>query len=1833
MNWIKRAFSLLVALVVVMIAVSCTTERDAVDKSPELSLDKRLFEGEFFLRQTVFDLPYTADYAFIGESSDGKIIKWKITENWLVAYSIWDKLSVVDTNETVDVNETPVYAYPIAMHYDIVPSENPTTGEALPVLSINMDRPWNERRYFQLATNTRSGVNNYELKYMAMTQEWDGPFYRAGLTTGTDWEFYSHDGTFIAPKKYREYTAIADDKERFNKEVEWFQFYSTEYFQPVNNWDSVYTMEDVEEFIGNEPATIKYRFVFTKVNRDVVGKRDYDLATKSYLWKNGSKDNGFRPLEFRDELFREYGFFTNTFRGYDNYHGYKMDNVHIFANYWNMAWANEKKEWNFKCGNSETYNDCLKKVKYQQKIVYVSSPKTPLRIIPINCAITKDYNHAMLASRYAAMNPGSDPRQFEKWYVDNYDKDFFTEINGQKVRDQYWYLGNLPEDWEEKCFVPEEYAWIQRWDGSFIDENTDGTVDSDMEKILEEYKNDLVVMVKNHVEAYIPARDGKALYGFDNYYNLSNTSRENAAKICVNPEEAAKYREDVAMQFSTCVTNDEGMTTLYVDESGRAEWRGDRWSCKVYAEDDECPEGTVEAKAACVLNEERSCEIEDGVPTLRYKYDNGNPKAALINWVEKPTDYGILGVSQWNVNPETGMSISGGSNIAGSVLAWATERAVEMARMVISKDDPAAWDFEDLLNPDYAQYPEVAWNNKPSTIEPKSLIGSKRLENSFSMINKPSSKLNAKLPIELQQNVFDEIQEKFDSKTKMYNRFDFADVKDSKWENDMVPYSIKKSLFPWADPAMSPTYSDAEKEIMQPWFGGPEMMNAALLRFTDARARDFDYDESFMDGTIVNFIKAKQIELREKITDWNKPSGQDKYEQALIYSIYDELEKLMYKGVAQHEMGHTMGLRHNFAGSTDKNNYIDGFFRTENYPTLEQEIEEHVRTRVAESANSDDLKTIGDEVWRIKRRFESEIGYYMYNSVMDYQREAYIHANGLGKYDLAALKFVYGRSIEQYKIAGDAEYGEIVFDGDENDPNPELANKERDPNYADFVRVNTPFIDEKTGKLAKVEKPRELFEYYDESGKKVMRIGPRYKRSMLGRILTKDDVSLNSGGTPLFEHDCDGSDPDQYYCEPDTTYLVNDGSHYKYVFVSDEKSREEPAGNTFDGGYSGADIIRQMTDMDHMFYYLRYFQRGNPRFRDFRGRNSMNMILGSLLRQYVFVHFLLDYNFYIYGKWFSSVPLFNDTPETPRGCISTALADDPSYGQYVYTIPLDETTFLPVENHMCEDLSRALAGNEYWIDKFDNVRSVTPFGAGDHVIAGMKGIQYLLFDSMYRPNKGKYVRQLVKTAPHFERFGYDDCNQEEDCQLTGKTGKYFCNLPTLPENAQADYCDFNKCCLKIEIYGKENNERSNYEVRNDVLEFDQDQMYVSMDNYIPGIEDETEIFGFDSNIIDVPASIGRYHRDRFDIQDNPGIYYDKVIRRGYAPEKMVTLFTLSNSGWLDGKYSRESRANGLSNMFPGLENVIFNVLSDIATEESVMSFTPYCIDTYIGGKVTRVNLPVNLLTNFGAAPEFWTGSEEDAMYDPSRNICSKVDKNDPSRYVPVHAGWIYFDKMWPNYWAMGNLANISADTSVLRRWTSNFIPRHERSLYAAVDVNEEEFLNKDENGYYRARIPASAMDNADAYAYREWGKCREAILEADKNADVSGCITKAVWPVWKLKEFVLANNPSIAAIENPEEQEAAVDAEVERMQNDGEDLRFTKVEEFKLFLTQKYARYAPSFRIVVNAKLLKEKELLDASSGSREPYSRLEIMETTLDQLNSFAADQFGTAAFYVQRY
>ena len=1728
MNLTKKALSLLIALIAVMMAVSCTTERSAVDKTDELALDKRLFEGEFFFRQTIVDLPYTADYAFIGESSGGKVVKWKITENWLIAYNVWDKLTSLDTNENVDVNETPIVAYPIAAHYDIVPSENPTTGEALPVLVPNTDRPWNERRYFSLATNSMSGVTNHELQYLNLTIEWGAPFYKAGLTTATDWEFYAHDGTFIVPKKYRDYTAIKDDKERFDKEVEWFQFFSTEYFEPIGDWGAIYNWDDIDEFIGDEPAAVTYRFVFSKINRDVVGKRDYDIKSKTFKWTPGAKDNGFRPLEYPDEMFREYGFFTNKFKGYDNYHGYREDNYHTLANYWNMAWADSKKNWNFKCKNGEDYNKCLKKIKYQQKIVFTSSPKTPLRMIPANCAITKDYNYAMLGARYAAMNPGSDTRAFDEWYFANYKNDFFKEVNGVKVRDLEWYTADDIDkkypDWKEKCFVPDRQAWIQKWDGSFIDEDN-----KDMQALLEQYKNDIVVMVENPVESYVPARDGSALYGFENYYNLSSDSRENAVKICVKKEEADQYDEEKVMHFTTCYMNNDQMSKLYVDKFGYAEWRGDRWDCQVFGEKEKCPDGYKEAKAACVLNEERTCEVEGDLPVLRHKYDNGNPYAALINWVEKPTEYGILGVSQWNVNPETGMSLGGGSNIAGSVLAWCNTRAIELARVLISKDDPAYWDWKELINPDYAHTPEVVWDNSVKPSSKKNVFAANLNTKPYSM-NNTMTMVKAASKAQTTAERLEEINKEYELKTRNYDRFDFSSmIGNSKWETKMVPYSIKKNLFPWMNPSDNPAYSDEQKQMMQPWFVGPAAMEAEMIKYLQAKALDFDFDESFMDGSIIQFIKERQDKYRAEMglgedPDWSKidQDTKDDYEAKLIYDIYNVLEKMQYKGVAEHEMGHTLGLRHNFAGSTDQKNYVDNYYASENYPAMMNGIADMLREEQAK----DDYNpaTFGIKAYRYKKAFPTDINYYTYTSVMDYQREVYIHAVGLGKYDLAALKFVYGRSFEQLKIQGDAKFGSVVYQGKKGDTyEGRKMNPLRDEKYPDYVRTNQPYLDDE-GKLKTVDVPSQLYMYYKD-GKKIERIAPKVGLTIEGTL--KEDTNPDTFKSEYrYDYDCDESDPQ---CTKNTTYLINDGRHYEYTFISDEKSSDDPKANTFDAGYMASDVIRSMVDMDNAYYFLRFFRRGNPKFREFRGRTSMKMIYDTLFNKYKFIHFLLDFNFYIYGKWAPYILFQSASYMVPGNS----------------TDPNDSDG---VENYLYEEYERALKGEEYWFDDYtDELRTLTPMGPADHVIAGMEGINYFYFNVLYRPAVSTYAPVAIggndpdiesKLEGHYEAV-LDDSGQPTD---------------------------------KQEWVG-------------------QTTYYQSTDNYVEGYADYMKSQG--ALLFDVSPVLGRFQKDRWDIQDNENIYYDKVLRRGYAEEKMVAIYAIANAGWFDAKYRRESRANSVDQQFEGLENVKFTMLSDVVDEEALFTFSPYCVNTSTG-KVERVDVPINILTNWAVNPP---STSLNLAYTPKKNLCSQVGGD---AYAPIHAGWTYFDKMWPMYWTMGNVANTSADTSVLQRFVAYRINVYDINNYPEPDVNEVQFLNKDGNAYYRAVLAKSVLDIQDQNALVAWKDCKA------KGGDNDRCITEVKYT----RDGALA----------------AGDVTLAGQQ------RFDSADAFRTYLSDKYSRLSPSFRLVQSAGKLKGYEDDSLEAGS-EGYSRLVIMETTIDQLNSYAADNLGFAVEYASRY
>jgi hypothetical protein len=100
-------------------------------------------------------------------------------------------------------------------------------------------------------------------------------------------------------------------------------------------------------------------------------------------------------------------------------------------------------------------------------------------------------------------------------------------------------------------------------------------------------------------------------------------------------------------------------------------------------------------------------------------------------------------------------------------------------------------------------------------------------------------------------------------------------------------------------------------------------------------------------------------------------------------ALWQDIRAKIFRGLADHEMGHTMGLRHNFSGSSDALNYADQFW------------------------NLHENQKLTDD-----QRNQMSISEYRYSTVMDYGSRFNSDINGLGKYDYAAIRFGYGQLVD-----------------------------------------------------------------------------------------------------------------------------------------------------------------------------------------------------------------------------------------------------------------------------------------------------------------------------------------------------------------------------------------------------------------------------------------------------------------------------------------------------------------------------------------------------------------------------------------------------------------------------------------------------------------------------------------------------------------------------------------------------------------------------------------------------------------------------------------------------
>jgi hypothetical protein len=155
--------------------------------------------------------------------------------------------------------------------------------------------------------------------------------------------------------------------------------------------------------------------------------------------------------------------------------------------------------------------------------------------------------------------------------------------------------------------------------------------------------------------------------------------------------------------------------------------------------------------------------------------------------------------------------------------------------------------------------------------------------------------------------------------------------------------------------------------------------------------------------------------------------------QGFINSVWRLARKKLLHAVVMHELGHSVGQRHNFAGSQDYINYFEDYWK--------------IRSNGCADANTDWMAPKFNEFpedmpWneesgcgnasggRVGPRFVNwedggdpisqyeiykKIFHYAYSSVMDYAAGYHIDEAGVGRYDWAAMLYGYGHHFEVYK--------------------------------------------------------------------------------------------------------------------------------------------------------------------------------------------------------------------------------------------------------------------------------------------------------------------------------------------------------------------------------------------------------------------------------------------------------------------------------------------------------------------------------------------------------------------------------------------------------------------------------------------------------------------------------------------------------------------------------------------------------------------------------------------------------------------------------------------------
>jgi Met-zincin len=378
----------------------------------------------------------------------------------------------------------------------------------------------------------------------------------------------------------------------------------------------------------------------------------------------------------------------------------------------------------------------------------------------------------------------------------------------------------------------------------------------------------------------------------------------------------------------------------------------------------------------------------------------GDLRYNLIPYVEQITG-GLLGLGPSSMDPETGEIVQAVANVYGPGLdSWSASSQQVMdvlngdisLEKLVTGEDMTGYVFANLSATDPRRADGPAPSKSPLSADPTRPLSSYASLNGVLKTRMDEFKMKGHLPLRTQDRraVAAKILEQNPSlESELYNLPEIRNAVLGLVANRDFQSRLKTD---------STFFRKVARDLL--------MGNDPISRFKDKKLKAVDpkigchYSYEYSDDDYIGTAKAKLAVLTaakaKYVSQGKSPAEADTLARK---DVWDDLRRDAWRSIAEHEVGHTLGLMHNFIGSFDALNYKDGY-----WDLRKDSIGVTIGGKRVLPISPQNLY---DAAQKTQKQIDNGMYEYEYSSIMDYGARVLSQNKGIGKYDEAAILFAY----------------------------------------------------------------------------------------------------------------------------------------------------------------------------------------------------------------------------------------------------------------------------------------------------------------------------------------------------------------------------------------------------------------------------------------------------------------------------------------------------------------------------------------------------------------------------------------------------------------------------------------------------------------------------------------------------------------------------------------------------------------------------------------------------------------------------------------------------------